>query len=292
MTSKIRSMTAFARHTSEQSWGNLVWEIRSVNSRYLEPFLKLHESMRLLEPHLRESLRKNLSRGKVECTLKVQIQHDATEAELNINDALLKQVIAASESIQSQLNNPAPLDALQIMQWPGVLDESQVDAEELQQQARSAFDLTLGELIESRAREGAELKQMIEQRLDAIDKITNTVREQMPQILAAQKAKIEERMAELKADLNPERIEQEIVLLAQKADVDEELDRLATHVTEVRRVLNKGGACGRRLDFLMQELNREANTLSSKAIVSDSTQAAVELKVLIEQMREQIQNIE
>ena len=288
----IRSMTAFSRQTSQQSWGTLVWELRSVNHRYLEPAFKLHESMRSIEPLLREKLRKQLNRGKVECGLRVQIQQEANEAELNINQSMLKQVITASESIQAQLNNPAPLDALQIMQWPGVLDESQIDSEELQKQALAAFQEALSQLSESRGREGAELKHMIEQRLDAIDDITQQVRTQMPQILAAQKAKIEERMAELKAELNPERIEQEIVLLAQKADVDEELDRLETHVAEVRRVLNKGGACGRRLDFLMQELNREANTLSSKAIVSDSTQAAVELKGLIEQMREQIQNIE
>lgn len=288
----IRSMTAFSRQTSQQNWGTLVWELRSVNHRYLEPSFKLHESNRNLEPLLRDKLRKQLSRGKVECGLRLQIQQDASHAELSINQTLLQQVINASEIIQSQLNNPAPLDALKVMQWPGVLEESQVDAEAIQQQALDAFQLALTQLNESRAREGAELQQMIVQRLNTIDEITKAVRAQMPVILAAQKTKIEERMAELKADLNPERIEQEIVLLAQKADVDEELDRLETHVAEVRRVLNKGGACGRRLDFLMQELNREANTLSSKAIVSDSTQAAVELKVLIEQMREQIQNIE
>ncbi|MGK0440624.1 MAG: hypothetical protein ACJA0N_000419 [Pseudohongiellaceae bacterium] len=288
----IRSMTAFSRQTSQQSWGTLVWELRSVNHRYLESSFKLHDSNRGLEPLLRDKLRKQLNRGKVECGLRVQIQQDANNAELNINQAMLRQVITASETIQNQLNNPAPLDALKIMQWPGILEESQIDADEIQQQALEAFQLALTQLNESRAREGAELQQMIVQRLDAIDDITKAVRQQMPNILAAQRDKIEERMAELKTDLNSERIEQEIVLLAQKADVDEELDRLETHVGEVRRVVSKGGACGRRLDFLMQELNREANTLSSKAIVSDSTQAAVELKVLIEQMREQIQNIE
>ncbi|WP_339668971.1 YicC/YloC family endoribonuclease [Dasania marina] len=288
----IRSMTAFARHSSQQDWGTLVWELRSVNHRYLEPSLKLPDTMRALEPAMRDKLRKQLSRGKVECGLRFQLQNHSANEQLNINQDLLAQVIGASESIQQQLQQPAPLDALQLMQWPGVLEASDIDSELIQQQALVAFDAALSQLNESRAREGAELKQIIVQRLDAIAEITAAVREQMPQILAAQKSKIQERMAELAADLQPERVEQEIVLLAQKADVDEELDRLVTHVNEVRRVLKKGGACGRRLDFLMQELNREANTLSSKAIVSDSTQAAVELKVLIEQMREQIQNIE
>ncbi|MCR8923768.1 YicC family protein [Dasania sp. GY-MA-18] len=288
----IRSMTAFARHSSQQDWGSLVWELRSVNHRYLEPSLKLPEAMRALEPAMRDKLRKQLSRGKVECGLRLHIQSQHASEQLNINQSLLAQVISASEAIQQQLQQPAPLDALQLMQWPGVLEESTLDNDALQQQALEAFQIALTQLNESREREGAELKQIIVQRLDAIDAITASVREQMPQILAAQKTKIQERMAELAAELNPERVEQEIVLLAQKADVDEELDRLVTHVNEVRRVLKKGGACGRRLDFLMQELNREANTLSSKAIVSDSTQAAVELKVLIEQMREQIQNIE
>ncbi|WP_019528523.1 YicC/YloC family endoribonuclease [Dasania marina] len=288
----IRSMTAFARHSSQQDWGTLVWELRSVNHRYLEPSLKLPDTMRALEPAIRDKLRKQLSRGKVECGLRFQLQNHSANEQLNINQDLLAQVISASESIQQQLQQPAPLDALQLMQWPGVLEASDIDSELIQQQALVAFDAALSQLNESRAREGAELKQIIVQRLDAIAEITASVREQMPQILAAQKSKIQERMAELAADLQPERVEQEIVLLAQKADVDEELDRLVTHVNEVRRVLKKGGACGRRLDFLMQELNREANTLSSKAIVSDSTQAAVELKVLIEQMREQIQNIE
>lgn len=288
----IRSMTAFSRQASQQDWGSLVWELRSVNHRYLEPSFKLPDSMRSLEPQIREKLRKQLSRGKLECALRIQIQQDANNAELSINRSILRQVITASETVFGELNSPAPLDPLRILQWPGVLNESDVDQEQIQQQAIEQFSSALNQLIESREREGADLKVMIEQRLDSIDNITQAVREQMPTILNAQKTKITERLAELKTELNPDRVEQEIVMLAQKADVDEELDRLTTHVSEVRRVLKKGGACGRRLDFLMQELNREANTLSSKSIVSDSTQAAVELKVLIEQMREQIQNIE
>ena len=288
----IHSMTAFSRQTSQQDWGTLVWELRSVNHRYLEPSFKLPESMRGLEPLIRDKLRKQLNRGKLECALRLHIQRETDDAELSINQSMLRQVIEATESISDKLKQAAPIDPLRLLEWPGILNEGSIDQELIQKQALEQFSLALTQLIESRAREGSELQTMIEQRLDAIDAVTSDVREKMPLILAAQKAKMSDRLAELDIELNPDRVEQEVVMLAQKADVDEELDRLDTHVSEVRRVLNKGGACGRRLDFLMQELNREANTLSSKAIVSDSTQAAVELKVFIEQMREQIQNIE
>lgn len=288
----IRSMTAFARQPSQQQWGSLVWEIRSVNHRYLEPSFKLPETLRHIENDLRELLRNQLSRGKVECSLRVQLQASSNTDQLTINEPLLAQVIKAGKTVQQQLARPAELDALQLLQWPGVIIEQDADSELICKQALACFQTTLQQLLESRSREGAQLKQFIEQRLDAIAGITGDVKAQLPQILQAQRHKLQQRLAELKAELDSDRLEQEMVILAQKADVDEELDRLNAHLTEVRRVLNKGGACGRRLDFLMQELNREANTLSSKSIVSNTTQAAVELKVLIEQMREQIQNIE
>lgn len=288
----IRSMTAFARQAGQFDWGSLVWEIRSVNHRYLEPTFKLPDSMRVLEAGLRDKLRKQLSRGKVECALRILQQGDDGAKALQINDSLVKEIIAASESISKLMDKPQAIDPLQILQWPGIIGEASIDTELIQQQAMTLFQTSLEQLIESREREGTELKQFIEQRLDSIEIITEAVQQQLPEILAAQKQKLLTRLQELKAEPNEDRLEQELVIIAQKADVDEELDRLKTHVAEVRRVLSKGQACGRRLDFLMQELNREANTLSSKSIVSDTTQASVELKVLIEQMREQIQNIE
>ena len=288
----IRSMTAFARQSCQHTWGTLVWEIRSVNHRYLEPSLKLPESMRGLENTLREQLRNSLSRGKVECGLRLQLLDGASTEPSAINQDLLTQLINAAETIQHQLKQAAPIDPLALLQWPGIIADTQVDNDAISQQVQEAFQLSLQQLIESRGREGSTLKQFIEQRLDSIAEITDAVKQQMPLILQAQRKKLAVRLEEFKLELDSERLELEIVMLAQKADVDEELDRLTAHLAEVRRVLNKGGACGRRLDFLMQELNREANTLSSKSIVSDTTQAAVELKVLIEQMREQIQNIE
>lgn len=288
----IYSMTAFARQTSQQQWGSFVWELRSVNHRYLEPTFKLPESMRYLEMDLRGALRKNVSRGKIECALRIQTGVADNSEAININSELLSQLIRAAETIQSQLGESSPLNPLQILQWPGILSDSDTDTEEISKEVLSVFQSTLELLKESREREGAALKLFVEQRLDTIATITLKVRQKLPEILSAQRQKLQDRLEQLRADFDPDRLEQEMVLLVQKADVDEELDRLDTHIIEVRRVLNNGGACGRRLDFLMQELNREANTLSSKSIVSETTQAAVELKVLIEQMREQIQNIE
>jgi uncharacterized protein (TIGR00255 family) len=288
----IRSMTSFARQASQQSWGSVIWEIRSVNHRYLEPSFKLPESMRHLENDLREKLRTNLNRGKVECGLRLQTDLNGSSDNININQALLTQLISAAETVQGQLSQSTDLNPLTLLQWPGVIAAAETDPNEISKAILANFQATLNQLIDSREREGAGLKQIIEQRLDAITDIVTSVRKQLPEILAAQKQKLKSRLDELQAELDQDRLEQEMVILAQKADVDEELDRLDTHLDEVRRVLAKGNACGRRLDFLMQELNREANTLSSKSIVSDTTQAAVELKVLIEQMREQIQNIE
>lgn len=288
----IRSMTAFARQSTQFEWGAVIWEVRSVNHRYLEPSFKLPDTVRQLENNLRDALRKTLSRGKVECNLRLQTEKNDRSAHLSINDELLARIIATSEHVQLQLRESAPLNSLQLMQWPGVMIETKIEDEIICKDALSAFNDAMQQLLSSREREGAALKQFIEQRLDSISTITIDVRNQMPIILEAQRQKLIDRVAQFTAELDKDRLEQEIVMLAQKADVDEELDRLEAHIAEVRRVLIKGEACGRRLDFLMQELNREANTLSSKSIVSDTTQAAVELKVLIEQMREQIQNIE
>lgn len=287
-----RSMTGFARREAKLPWGTAVWEIRSVNHRYLEPSFRLPEDFREIEPNLREAMRKNLQRGKVEASLSIQWEMGG-EAEMGVNMDKVSQLARAAQQINGLIGNgAAPVSALDILRWPGVIQKQELDREALQADVLKLFDLALEGLIEHRSREGAELEQLILQRLDGVSAQVVKVRARMPEILAAQRDKLQTKLANLQIELDPERLEQEIVLLAQKADVDEELDRLDTHVIEVKRSLKQTDSLGRRLDFLMQELNREANTLSSKSIVSDTTQAAVELKVLIEQMREQVQNIE
>lgn len=291
------SMTGFSRVEAElldadkRNWGSFAWEVRSVNHRYLETAFRLPEHLRELEPQLRERLRKALARGKLDVALHLHIDNKS-EAALHINTPLVAQITSALEQIEDQLPNAAAINALDILKWPGVAQTPSLDREQLLDQTLQQFDAAIAQLIENRAREGAELAAHIEQRLVAIAKNVDSVRAVMPNIIQAQRDKLSAKVAELSVELEQDRLEQEIVLLAQKADVDEELDRLDTHIIEVRRTLKQNGSIGRRLDFLMQELNREANTLSSKSIVSETTLAAVELKVLIEQMREQIQNIE
>nr|WP_100548166.1 MULTISPECIES: YicC/YloC family endoribonuclease [unclassified Pseudomonas] len=286
----VHSMTAFARNEQATAHGTLSWELRSVNHRYLEPHLRLPEAFRDLEGAVREALRQGLSRGKVECTLR--FAEETAGKPLQVDSERARQLIAAAEQVAALIQQPAPLNPLEVLAWPGVLVADSADPQALNAAALKLFDQALGELKAGRAREGAELAKLLNDRLDAILDEVAALRELVPQMLAGQRQKIEARFAEMQAELDPQRLEQELVLLAQKSDVAEELDRLSTHVSEVRRVLKAGGAAGRRLDFLMQELNREANTLGSKAFDPRSTQAAVNLKVLIEQMREQVQNIE
>ncbi|MBH3341139.1 YicC family protein [Pseudomonas mendocina] len=286
----VHSMTAFARNEQATAHGTLSWELRSVNHRYLEPHLRLPEAFRDLEGAVREALRQGLSRGKVECTLR--FAEESAGKQLQVDSERARQLIAAAEQVAALIKQPAPLNPLEVLAWPGVLVADSADPQALNAAAMKLFDQALGELKAGRAREGAELAKLLNERLDSILDEVAALRELVPQMLAGQRQKIETRFAEMQAELDPQRLEQELVLLAQKSDVAEELDRLSTHVSEVRRVLKAGGAAGRRLDFLMQELNREANTLGSKAFDPRSTQAAVNLKVLIEQMREQVQNIE
>jgi uncharacterized protein (TIGR00255 family) len=286
----VHSMTAFARVERAGSQGTLVWELRSVNHRYLEPHLRLHDALRDLEGAVREGLRQGLSRGKVECTLR--LHEDSNGKPLKVDHVRAAQLVAAAEEVAGLIKQPAPLNPLEVLSWPGVLVADASDPQALNAEALALFDEALAELKAGRLREGQELARLINERLDQMATEVITLRGLVPQMLAAQRQKIIDRFGDLKAELDPQRLEQEMVLLAQKSDVAEELDRLSTHVNEVRRVLKSGGAAGRRLDFLMQELNREANTLGSKAFDPRSTQAAVNLKVLIEQMREQVQNIE
>ncbi|MFD2645842.1 YicC/YloC family endoribonuclease [Pseudomonas japonica] len=286
----VHSMTAFARVERAGTQGTLIWELRSVNHRYLEPHLRLPEAFRDLEGAVREALRQGLSRGKVECTLRFT-EENASKS-LQVDQERARQLVEAAETVAGLIKNPAPLNPLAVLSWPGVLVADATDPQALNQEALSLFENALAELKNGRNREGAELARLINERLDSMSQEVTTLRALVPQMLAAQRQKILDRFTDMQAELDPQRLEQEMVLLAQKSDVAEELDRLSTHVTEVRRVLKSGGAAGRRLDFLMQELNREANTLGSKAFDPRSTQSAVNLKVLIEQMREQVQNIE
>lgn len=286
-----RSMTGFARAEAKSPEYTLVWEVRSVNHRYLEMHLRLPEEFREIETALRETVRKKLQRGKLEATIHLQPEQGG-DASIGLDPDRLAQVADACRRIGAQMDNCAPVNPLEVLRWPGVQIVRELDRDALHERSLALFADALDQLIDNRAREGAELAVYINQRLDAIAAEVVSVREQLPNILQAQREKLQTKIAALDVELDPDRLEQEIVLMAQKADVDEELDRLDTHITEVRRTLKQKNSLGRRLDFLMQELNREANTLSSKSVVSETTQAAVELKVLIEQMREQVQNIE
>ncbi len=286
-----RSMTGFARQESQESWGKAICEIRSVNHRYLEPCLRMPDALRNLEPALREQLRKQLSRGKVEVSFSLKTEQ-TDSSELTLNKALADDVIRLAERIQQGLKNPAPLSGLDILKWPGIVQTQELDQKVVEACVNELFAEALRQLIVNRECEGAELGKFIDQRLTAIGAHVVTLRERMPQLLAQQQERLRAKLESLAIDVDEERFAQEVVYLAQKADVAEELDRLDTHLGEVRRTLGRKDAIGRRLDFLMQELNREANTLSSKAITSEVSQIAVDLKVLIEQMREQVQNIE
>ncbi len=286
----VHSMTAFARVERASTQGTLSWELRSVNHRYLEPHLRLPESFRDLESAIREALRQGLSRGKVECTLR--FVEETAGKPLQVDRERAGQLVAAAEIVASLIKQPAALNPLEVLAWPGVLVGDATDPQALNKEALTLFNEALAELKNGRGREGADLAKLLNERLDSITTEVSTLKSLVPQMLATQRQKVLDRFTDMKAELDPQRLEQEMVLLAQKSDVAEELDRLNTHVTEVRRVLKAGGQAGRRLDFLMQELNREANTLGSKAFDPRSTQAAVNLKVLIEQMREQVQNIE
>jgi uncharacterized protein (TIGR00255 family) len=286
-----QSMTGFARAEQQLSWCTISCEIRSVNQRFLDPNFRLPETLREFEPGLRQILRKRIQRGKVDISFR--LANDSPDsATLKINADLVRQLASAVQEIAAITNTRATLDPGDLLQWPGMFQEQQGDRKILGEATLDIFNATLDELISVRQREGDELRKFVTQRLDEIGLIVQHVRINMPKILEANKERLLARLQDLKEELDPVRLEQELIFVAQKADVDEELDRLETHLDEVRRVLPSTGAIGRRLDFLMQELNREANTLSSKAIVADTSLQSVELKVLIEQMREQIQNIE
>ncbi|WP_026971199.1 YicC/YloC family endoribonuclease [Aliagarivorans marinus] len=285
----IHSMTGYARRQYKAEWGTATWEIRSVNQRYLESYWRMPEQFRSLEPVLRERIRKALQRGKVECNLRFEADQ-TNRSDLQLNEALAEQIINSAKWVQEHAGGQ--INPVDVLRWPGVMEAPEQDADAMSKELLGEWQATLEDFIASRASEGQKMAELIEARLQAITEQVSFVRGEMPAVMQWQRDRLENRLAEIKDEMDPQRIEQEMIMTAQKVDVAEELDRLDAHVAETRKILKKGGACGRRLDFMMQEFNREANTLASKSINAEITQAAVELKVLIEQMREQIQNIE
>ena len=288
----IRSMTGFASVERQYAFGRLTWELRSVNHRYLEISLRLPEEFRPLEPEIRRVLGQHLSRGKVDIGLRFNPAAGAMGSDFALNRELLDKLLALHAEVGVAANAPAPADPLALMRWPGLIEEQAQDPQPLHAAALELLNEAAASLQAARGREGEELDAAIRERLDTIESWVTQVREWLPEIRAALKQKMLLRIGDLQQPLEPGRIEQEVAFLAQKIDVDEELDRLDAHVKEAFLVLERDDPVGRRLDFLMQEFNRESNTLSSKSVDNRTTQAAVELKVAIEQMREQVQNIE
>lgn len=284
----VSSMTAFARLEDSGEWGHAVWEIRTVNHRYLDISIRLPEELRVLESGVRERISDRLKRGKVECNLRYDA--DSTLDKIAVNARLSEKIIQASRSLP--VDNPAPLNPVDILRWPGVIEKNTPDLEQTGACLLILLDKALQDIVENRRREGQKTGRMIEDRCDLALQQVMEMRAKVPDIIAALSERHLERSRELDIELDNGRLEQEIALLSQKLDVDEELDRLETHVNEVKRVLAETEPMGRRLDFLMQEMNREANTLGSKSAHIDTSNASIELKVLIEQMREQVQNIE
>ncbi len=287
----IRSMTAFSRQETQHSWGHLVWEIRSVNHRYLEISTRLPEEFRALEPKIKGEVAAKLSRGKIECNLRYLSSTDIG-ADISFNEEFVKKLIHASQKIDELLNNSAPINALEVLKWPGVVVGAESEFDTIREHAMALLGLALDGLIEMRCTEGSKIKSMLEQRCLGISETVKQVRTVIPDIISARRERLNSRLQELNVEVDSSRLEQEVVMLVQKLDVDEELDRLDAHREEVVRLVSSDDPVGRRLDFLMQELNREANTLGSKSIDVNTTRASVDLKVYIEQMREQIQNIE
>ncbi len=286
-----KSMTAFARETHAGDQGELTWELRSVNHRFLETFVRLPEDLRALEMTVRERIAARLDRGKVDCSLRFAPAPTAS-GDLCINHRYLELLLAAGAELGARLGRRPEPEPFDLLRWPGVLEERKPDLGPVQTQALELLERTLDSLVATRAREGARLAAVIGERCQRLLACVEGVRARMPQVMAEVRQRILDRLEEVRAELDPNRLEQELALLAQRLDVDEEMDRLQAHVQEITVVVKGSKPVGRRLDFLMQELNREANTLGSKSSDLEITRLAVDMKVLIEQMREQIQNLE
>ncbi len=285
----VYSMTAFARQESQGETGAFTWELRSVNHRYLDISVRLPEELRFIEASVRTQVTNRLRRGKVDCFLRYVA---SPKAKFSLDEQVTRQVIRLCEEIDALTHHPAPLSSMEVLRWPGVLKTSVPDLERVEAEALAILPVVLGELVEMRAGEGGRLAELIAQRCQEIKVIITRIRERLPEIIALFRETIQSRLERIPAELDPGRLEQELVLFSQRIDVIEELDRLQAHTAEVEAVLQREEPIGRHLDFLMQELNREANTLAAKSADVETSRGSIALKVLIEQMREQIQNIE
>ncbi len=287
----IRSMTAFSREQADAAWGGATWELRSVNNRYLDVFVRMPEELRALEPAVRAAVAKRFSRGKMECNLRYQpaaAGHDG----LTLNLELAQQLAKLSRKVDALLYDADAVNSFDVMRWPGVVETPAPDLGVVGEAILELLETAMAEALASREREGERIEAMLSSRCDEILAIVAQVKTRLPDIVQGFRRRLVERLAEIKHEMEPGRLEQEMVIFSQKVDVAEELDRLQSHIEEVRHTLKQNKPVGRRLDFLMQELNREANTLGSKSADAQTTRASVDLKVLIEQMREQIQNVE
>ena len=287
----IHSMTAYGRVENSEGQNSISCEIRSVNHRYSEISIRLPEELRPLEQKIRDHISGKIKRGKIECNIRIE-KHNAYDEALSINQDLLKNIIEASKRINSDLSTSAPLDSLDLLRWPGVLEKSTLDVEEIGKLLFPLVNEAIDIVVDTRQREGEKIKKMLTDRCTKIKEIINNVQKQIPDILKNYRKKLTQRVQEISDEIDNDRLEQELLFLSQKADIEEEIDRLGAHVDEVVRVIDQKEPIGRRLDFLMQEMNRESNTLGSKSNHIYTSNASVELKVVIEQMREQIQNIE
>jgi len=285
------SMTGFSRCNSEQATGSIVWELRSVNHRYLDVIVKLPEDLRGLESAVRKGIAETINRGKVECHLRYKSAENQ-QSELLINEDYASAILKACQKVSKPLHQPSELNVIEVLKWPGVVREPEKDLTPVMSTALSLFEQTLNDLCESKKSEGQRMQVMLEDRCAAMKIIVADERKRRPELVNKTREKLLSRINELNIEYDTNRFEQEIAYIAQKMDVDEELDRLESHFVEIEKIFKRNEPIGRRLDFMMQELNREANTLGSKSTDIETTQASVELKVLIEQMREQVQNIE
>ncbi|HEX7116036.1 MAG TPA: YicC/YloC family endoribonuclease [Steroidobacter sp.] len=284
-------MTAFARRERQGPWGTLICELRTVNHRYLETSLRLPEELKALDNEARQTIASALRRGKVDATWHLKSAGN-TERSLELEPALVDELLARIEELRQRLTNPAPVSPLDVLRWPGVVREAQLDTKPVLTAALELLRETLADLNDMRYREGQRIRELLLARCASMREHVQSVRARLPEVSQRLREKIVDRITQLGLTPDAERLEQELVLYAHRMDVDEELDRLESHLDEVAAALDSTEPAGRRLDFLMQELNREANTLSSKSQDSGTTKAAVDMKVIIEQMREQVQNVE
>lgn len=286
-----RSMTGFARKETSGSWGRCTWELRSVNHRYLDLHMRLPDEFRALEPKVRERVSARVGRGKLDCTLRFEMQKQS-DAPLELDTKRLQRLADACASVSDLVPEVGNVDPLRLLNWPGVVLEQTPQLEELEGDTLALLEEALEALNEAREHEGQRLEGFIRERIDTLEKQVKEVRERLPEVREAWRARLEERLNQLQVEADPARLEQEMVIQANRMDVDEELDRLSAHVKALRSILERSDPVGRRLDFVMQECNREANTIASKSQDGGITGVALEMKVAIEQIREQVQNIE